>query len=320
MLKVLGDVHAGKRFINDVPLHRRGEREREVFSQLFDELNVDDEVTTHVQVGDLFDQFEVSNEDLMEVYNSYRMASKSRPRCDYYLIPGNHDLARDSNRVSTFQVLSEMLAPLKNVHVIFQPCALTTKDGVFGFMPWHPFKSARELAAELHEVTVDAVFCHCDIAGETPNLLPTELLSHITSKVYTGHVHTPQTYVSHGVEVIVTGSMQPYSHAEDPKGERYITVDVAKFNDLIMNFADTIKNKYVRLRLPAGVEPPNFVPNCLGFKIIREQAEEEEQEVRIEMKIEDFNTRNLFAQCMDEKGVSPEVKELMLEKFDVSQT
>lgn len=313
MLKILGDVHAGKAFVNDVPLHRRGEREAEVLAQLFDELNVDPEVTSHVQVGDLFDQFEVSNEVVMEVFKSYQIASSANPQCTYYLIPGNHDLSRDADKVSSFQILQAMLARCPNVRFVMDPEVI---EGM-GFMPWHPFKHAETLAKELTEC--DMVFCHCDLEGGGPNVIPYDTLSKITKKVITGHVHTPQTFHRNGMEIVVTGSMQPYSHAEDPEHKRYITVTVQQYNDLVLNYQDVIKNQYIRLILPKGVEAPSPIPNCMGFKTITETSTDEPEQADISLDIQDFNTRRLFEQCMNDCGVSKILQETMLEKFDVSQ-
>lgn len=313
MLKILGDVHAGKQFINDVPLHRRGEREAEVLAQLRDELLVSEEVTSHVQVGDLFDQFEVSNETLMSVYISYRVAAQQNPQCNYYLIPGNHDLSRDADKVSTFQILAAMLKAIPNIRFVKYPEVI---DGM-GFMPWSPFQTAEEIAKQLTEC--DMVFCHCDLEGGGPNVIPYDTLSKITKKVITGHVHTPQTFQRNGLEVVVTGSMQPYSHAEDPEHKRYLTVTVSEYNDLVLNYQDVLKNKYIRLILPKGMEVPTNIPNCMGFKTISEKQTIEPEQEKISLDIQDFNTRNLFQQCMEDCGVPKLKQETMLEKFDVSQ-
>ena len=43
------------------------------------------------------------------------------------------------------------------------------------------------------------------------------------AKAYTGHTHLPQKFTRAGVEVIVTGSMQPMAHGEDPDERFYMT-------------------------------------------------------------------------------------------------
>lgn len=314
-LRFLGDVHAGKQFINDVPLHRRGEREQEVLHDFFRQLLIPgDGVTLHVQVGDLFDQFKVSNEVLWSVAEAYAAAARANPSVTYLLYPGNHDLSRDSSKVSSLQILDRILMPYRNIEILWEVQAFESTVGWTGVLPWHPFKSAAELASELlllsESKVFDVVFCHCDITGDTPNLIPLEVLKGHCKKIITGHVHIPQTYTSHNIEVVVTGSMQPYSHGE---GERYITVT----REELENLSNTeVEFKYVRLKLKKGESTP-VIPNCMGFKIIYEDSEKITPE-NLAVEFKEFSTRGLFLGCLTKVGVSEITKLKVMEKFDAS--
>lgn len=317
MFKVLGDVHAGRKFINDVPLHRRGEREAEVLRQLEEELNVLPEITTHIQVGDLFDSFDVDNETLLQVAVSYNRAALVHPWCTYIIIAGNHDRSKDETKVSSFKLFEILMGRMANIRVLYTPGFW----GSFGFLPWRPNRSAKELAEELvsrHKLVqkekLEAVFCHCDIAsygGDDFNLIPLAELSEITDNVITGHVHRPQKYVYEGrVNVTVVGSMQPYSHAEDVKGERYITVTT---NQLRQIEPSTLRNKYVRVMLQEGEETPE-IPDCMGFKTVQEAKKPEALEVEVEFK--EFNTERLLSECMVELKIRDDIQKLVKGKFN----
>lgn len=321
MLKVLGDVHAGRRFVNDVPLHRRGEREVEVLEQLRKSLDVGPEVEAHVQTGDLFDSFKVDNETVLEVADIYMEAAARYPGCDFYVYPGNHDLAKDESKKSSFQVFDAIVAGTSNIHVTWVPTSFKVGATPYAIMPWHPFKSALELANEVHlllqvpeDQKFEAVFTHCDTTDYGgPNVLPTQALATIAKSIINGHVHKPSTFTRDGIKVINQGSMQPYAHGEEETPTRYLTLTPEEFEA-----HKDLHDKYIRVKVPKGAIPPE-TPDCLGFKILfAEEGKEEAPDVQVEF--EEFNTRSLFAQCLKECSVSQETTTKVLEKFDVPQT
>lgn len=321
-VQVLGDVHAGKRFINDVPLHRRGERERMILIQLQEELDVGPNVNVHVQVGDLFDAFEVPNAVVLQVANLYIQAKLEHPNVQYVVYRGNHDASRDTAKVSSFDIFAAIVDQF--VTVLTEPTIGTFGGHIIGFMPWHPFKSAKELAEELlkqktdlkHEEKLDAVFAHCDFesfGGNDYNVLPYETLKILTSQVVSGHVHLKEKFERNGVQITGTGSMAPYSYSEDPEGLLYITLD---FDEFQATPKILFENKYVRVRLKKGQEIPE-IPNCLGFKtVLVGDDNSETEDADISMEIQDFNTRDIFVSCLVEKEVSATVQAEVLAQFD----
>ena len=319
MWETLGDVHAGKKFLNDVPLHRRGERERQVLRHLEEELN-SDPALFHVQVGDLFDQFRIDNETLLEVAEIYQRAAEVNRDTIYILIPGNHDLAKDATKVSSFQIFAKLVEHIPNIRVLFEPMIIDN----LGFLPWDPFKSANEQAAMLHSLylaaklpnKLSAVFCHYDLKsyGESDhNVIPVAAVKNFTETLVTGHVHIPQEFTQEGLPIKVTGSMEPYSHGEDPEGDMYVTLTRDEFEAKEPQY---FRVKYVRVKLSKDQIAPE-PPDCLGFKIIYEGTPTLDSDSEgLEVKFEDFSTRGLFQTCLAELEVSPTIQAKVLEEFD----
>src|ERR1700676_3269686 len=93
-IKILGDPHIAKVFTNNVPLHRRGEREKMVWLQFERGLHPEG-ADCHVMTGDLFDRAIVQYEALMRAASLYRVAASSYPNTTFVVMRGNHDASRD---------------------------------------------------------------------------------------------------------------------------------------------------------------------------------------------------------------------------------
>lgn len=316
-VEFLGDVHLGRRFIEGVPLDRRGDRELMVRDQFVKELRAHNG-DYHVQVGDLFDSFDVPNELVLHVADIYRKAAHDLQGCTFIILRGNHDASRNSLKASSFQVFKELVRGVPNIRVIDTP---TVIDRI-GFMPWDPFMSAEQQAQQLVKLAggptglgehfkLDAVVCHCDVkhyGGDTFNVLPAETLRSLTGLVVTGHDHTKRTINKNYMVVRVTGSMQPYSHGEDPDHTMYLTLSTEELRDIKVD----LTNKYVRVMLRPGEDAP-AAPNCLGFKTQLLGAKEEESDITVEF--ESFDTVNLFKGILEELKVSPDFSKLVMDKF-----
>src|ERR1700756_2106597 len=143
-IKIVGDPHLGKVFMNGVPLARRGERERlqrQAFLQALDPQGA----RRHVVLGDLFDRPKVSFETIFFAAEAYRA---SDPQVEFFILAGNHDLSRDSTQVSALQ-LFQMMVP--NVHVLTKPTRIG--DDLLA-IPWSPWKSAAQVVGEINDSAV----------------------------------------------------------------------------------------------------------------------------------------------------------------------
>jgi DNA repair exonuclease SbcCD nuclease subunit len=324
----MGDVHLGRKFVEFVPLHRRGHRERMVMADFKAKLA---ECTSNlfVQVGDLFDAFVVDEAVVLEAALAVREEAKKNPQRYYVFYRGNHDASKDANRASSFDVFAELMHGFNRVYVMKTPEVLyLPSNQMFGFIPWSPWKSSTELAYDLLEYArplmqtkgvekLDTVFGHWDVdsfGGDDRNLVPTAMLSKITSKIVTGHVHTPTAFVRDGVEVTVTGSMQPYSHGEDPVGLYYKTIPFETYQNYGPTELGWCRNLNLRILVKDGEEPEPC--DCLSFrtKKVTEKAEADEA-ADLDVRIEDFNMDNLFRETLNGREVKASVQDQIMDKW-----
>jgi hypothetical protein len=110
------------------------------------------------------------------------------------------------------------------------------------------------------------------------------------------------------LEVVVTGSMQPYSHGED-KGE---TLYVTRTLEQVMADTSAFKNLNLRIILPEGQDVPEDI-DCLSLIVKKENSSSNPEEIEVEF--EDFNMGTLFSNCLREQGVIGGVAEKVLAKF-----
>lgn len=317
---LLGDVHLDKKFRTGVPLHRMGEREEMVWKQ-FEESLATCTNPLHVQVGDLFDQMSVSEMAVLRAANMYQHYAGLKPNTKFVIYRGNHDASRDTNKKSSFDVFAELMEGTPNVTVFRDVVGVVTVEGRnYGFLPWHPFKTADQLAFDLIAFArkrLDAVFCHCDIdsfGGNDDNLIPTRILNQITDTVVTGHVHTPDDYKKDGVRVIVTGSMQPYNHSEDLSGVLYKTLTLEQYGLVDL---EQLKNMNIRILLePGQILPP--APDCLSFigKTVTSVDPDDEDDSEVEVGFNAFDMDEMFRGIMLERGVGQDVADKIYKKYE----
>lgn len=314
-VKVIGDVHLGRRFINGVPLHRRGERERSIMSQFAWELMNIDDVDYVVQVGDIFDKFIVPYEVIMFAYRSIAEAAIKRRAVEYVFLRGNHDAQRDLEKVSAFDILRELCSDLENVTFVTK--APVHADGI-AFIPWSPIKTAKEMVEMLWGLygrKYDAIFGHWDIQSfgdDDHNLLPSDELAKMTKLVVTGHDHTPQEFwtAEDGLHVIVIGSMQPYAHGEESEEEQtlapmYVTMDLKGLEEASPEF---LKGRCVRVLLQPGEVLPDDI-DCL--QLTAKRVGQEVEDISVDMG--DFDMDALFTNAF--KDVDADITTEFKTKF-----
>lgn len=306
-VKTLGDPHLGRRFLSGVPLHRRGEREASVWRQFAAELDDVGGVDVHVCLGDLFNAFVVPPEVTLEAAQRYRDAARRHPHVQYVVLMGNHDGARDAARRSSFDLFAALTAGVANLHVVSG--AALALDGLL-FCPWHPFQSAAELLAPHAGRRVHAAFGHWDLDafGDEPphNLLPWAELAALTGRAFTGHVHKPGTRAANGLEVTVTGSMQPYAHGEEAEPAWYLTLTL---DELLARPAEELRDRCLRLRLRPGEVPPEV--DCLQLTVQRVTSDQEP----LEVKLESFDLQKLFTEAFEEEMVEVTIAREIWSRF-----
>lgn len=302
-IQFIGDVHAGKKFEAGVPLHRRGERERSILDQLRAE--VMSGTGPVVQVGDIFDKTVVSNSVVWEVAQILREAAVKRPVA---ILRGNHDASRDSSRVSSFQILTELVRPYGVVVADEEPVSF--HDHLL--IPWSPWKNAEEMLDEWSPMVraYRTVVGHWDVVMGDGNQLPAETLVRLgVTHAITGHDHNARELEMDGLKVTVTGSMQPYSHGEDPEGRIYVTLSAEKAGEALDADPEAFASKCLRVVGDWDRE----VPNCLQFQLARVAASED---VDLgEVQFQTFDLRNLYDQACAKTGLST-LKDTVFQKLE----
>lgn len=267
---VLGDPHLGRQFKTGVPLHRIGDREKSVWHDFEQSLMSAEPVGIHVNMGDLFDKFVVTPEVVLRAAEIYIRAARRVENTLFVVIEGNHDRSKDSSKQSSFDIFAALVSHQGNIMVVQEEPWII---GNLGFVPYHPFVSAEELVRQLPD-NLNAVFGHWDIVDYGGhNVIPTKLIRDMGIPLaVSGHDHLARTERRHDVDIIVTGSMQPYTHAEDNTGELYWTGSIEDLEEI----DPTDKN--IRILLREGESLPVDL-NCLSLTAKRITDEDEKLEV-----------------------------------------
>lgn len=315
--ELIGDPHLGRKFEVGVPIARRGEREEAVKADFEARLNQPAEFS--ICMGDLFDKFVVAPE--LELFAAY--AYQASPNKRKFCLRGNHDASRDASKRSSFDVFRELVAHDPTIYIVatephFEHCG---KKGCILLLPWHPFRNAAQMAADALDMwvkmgkpKVHAAFGHWDtedfseFGGNTDNLVPLAQLRQMTDTIYTGHVHTPGVKQIGHIQLISVGSMQPYTHGEDPDGEVYETLTL---KELESRDPASLKNKCIRIELEEGEEAPADI-DALQVTIKRKKDKIEKGD---EVRVDAFDLDRLYKESMEKHKVPKEISERINVKF-----
>ncbi|AKU43588.1 metallo-dependent phosphatase [Caulobacter phage Seuss] len=326
MIKLLGDVHLGKRFKNNVPLHRRGDRERMQWAEFEAHLNDVSPGDIHIQVGDLFDEAIVPYGVIFRAARAYAEASGRNPQVKYILYRGNHDASRDVEKITAFQIFKLVVASLspgRRIEIYDDvPGWLPLEDEkeVHVFLPWHPVETAKELVAGVAGTIENAIkqgfsviaYGHWDVDRRqeaSDNYVPAaELAALGVSRVVTGHDHNKRDEIIAGIPVHVTGSMQPYDHSQDGEERLYVTRTLAQ----VLADPDAFVDKNLRITM-ARDEVLDIPIDCLSLIVVREGVEETGE--LNEVDFEAFDLDQLLGQAINQVGLRPDVAEKVREKI-----
>jgi DNA repair exonuclease SbcCD nuclease subunit len=306
----LGDTHLGKQFQAGVPLHRRGDREATQWADFEASLNHVSPGDLHIQVGDLFDKAYVGFNVIARTAQMYRDASKAHPDVVYIINRGNHDASRDLERVSAYRIFAMMMEGTEGVTVVED---VPMYVGNIMVVPWHPVKTALEMIEDM-EGGVEVVTGHWDVVaiGDTTNLIPAgRLLELGVKRAVTGHDHLARELVIEGLPVTVVGSMQPYSHAEDPAERIYVTRTLTE----VLTAPDSFHDKCLRIVLEP-TEVFDVVIDCLALSLQRGKDEGAEA---VQVDFEEFDFEALLNQACAEIGLSTDMITTVSEKLEAER-
>ena len=300
-VNLIGDVHLGKSFRTNVPLHRIGDREAMVWMEFERQLSEPADLT--IVMGDLFDKFVVPPEVVIRCYE--RLLTNERSTQPIYVLRGNHDASRDTTKKSSFELLTMLVEGNPGLNIFMVEDKVFR--GNFLLCGWHPFISATDTLERLQPPFTTA-FGHWDITqhGEdTHNLIPLERLAELgVTKVFTGHIHKADSFKRNGMEVTVVGSMQPYAHGEEPADSKlYQTLDGSEAADMLIADPEVFANTNVRILLAPGEEWTTEF-NCLSRSFKRTTDVEDGGEPTQEVEYQTFDLKTLVGTACATAGVS----------------
>lgn len=318
----IGDPHLGRVFKTGVPSHRLGEREELQYLQFEDLLNPKDPLVTNIVImGDLFDKFIVSPTVVLRTFNIIKKAVINNPNITYSLIPGNHDLSKDTTKKSSYELLSVSLEKVEedyqNLTVVlhgnsYDIIEVEGQRFYLNLVAYNPFNNDNMWDKNIEKDTFNTdplnqgviSFGHWDsLSILESGYTPTQELLDKSILVISGHEHVHRSYVypydTSKTNIVFTGSMQPYSHAEDPEKSLYLTIDA----DKLATYKDAdLKDKCVRIYCDHNFKLEKPI-DCLSLSFLVKEAEHVEMtEEEIQVLENSYQTHmlNFFDKLGDE--------------------
>lgn len=298
-IRVIGDPHIGKSFKQGVPKDILGKREQ-MSLDLFKDL-LDSGTNYVIVVGDLFDKFQVDVTTFYKVLKVIEETSKNNPNTKFIFLNGNHDLSKESEKISSFQLLQNYIdvhQDIFNVRIILskqkEPILKLSDEGIaLGLFHYNPFMSIDEEYAD-DELQIDSnaypikiAFGHWETIDFNSDVfinrqVPTKVLNYF-DYVVTGHEHRPKITITNNVPILTVGSMLPYAFSEQLDQEEhvnYYTLNIEDINTLLEHDKNYFENTCVRVLVSKDSieEIPEF--KCLSktFKNLREKELQQENE------------------------------------------
>ena len=330
-IQTIGDAHLGRVFKTNVALDRRGEYEEHQFEELERLLNASRpeglEKSHYIkcQVGDLFDKAVVSNQTVLrtlELLQFYEMTAEE----PIYIISGNHDDSKSVTEPTSWDVLAKFFDGSPKVFFVKDWAVHVFPDGSeVLFVGWNIHQNVAQafIEAEKAGFKPTMVVCHLDRIsyGNDDNVIPYQFLrSKDVVSVVTGHEHKPFHFWEGEMSVIGTGSLLPYSHAEDPDSDYYITIkgfeNLQSF--LEENDADFLKQKHVRVYIEEE-NMDEFLAldlDCLSLQVNKAETMAMEEAVT-EVVVESYDAKTIWNQSVAETGLDAEPAALLWAEIEM---
>lgn len=295
---LIGDPHLGRTFKTGVPLHRRGERESQVWAAFVEALRQPCEVS--VNLGDLFDTPAVERSIVAAAIDLYRSEAAAHPYRMYVVLAGNHDRSRQPGVVSSFDLFQRGLLGVPNVRVL-------TKPHLFGVVLYVPWVWGADLRATDYPAGATLAFVHLDLevfGHDESCLVPARALTSLgVEEIWGGHWHIPGDYMVDGVTVHCAGSLLPYSHSEDPDGRVYVTLTPEE-----ALARDDLHMKCVRILAKRGEDIPDI--DCLALTV----KWQDEAAVEIEQICGSYDLHEAMSRAFTNHEVPDFVRTFVMER------
>jgi DNA repair exonuclease SbcCD nuclease subunit len=306
LVHCIGDPHLGRAFQTGVHPSKRGLREARQRQLFKAELNTQG-VRYIIMMGDLVDHPNVGYKIVVDAAEDALEAALANPNITYVFIAGNHDLARNISVVGAFDTFEEIVkGRCENLIVVRTP---TIIDDQMLMLPWQwGVPAMDQLAGLVVHPQVKTVFCHCDLqsfGGDDSHLCPTKELHALgITEIYSGHYHIEGAYPVSGHVVHCTGSLEPYSHGEDPNGDIYVTLSLEEATD-----GRDLSDKVVRVVLADGEEIPDDI-DCMALTAIKAVPEQNEAD---QAPLGKFEWKTVLEEALAD--LDPEVRAFIEERL-----
>lgn len=331
-LQGIGDTHFGRVFKNDVRLERRGEYEAMQWAKAQQLLNAkhDQVETVKVQAGDWFDKPTVALSVIKKSIDTLENYAEDPQQVEpLFVISGNHDDAKNTSDVTAWDLLADTMKnsaknKLGKVRFVKDYEVHTYANGEqILFIGWNITNTACDAllrAIEEGHNAITTVVCHLDKIsyGNDENVIPYEFFAHHGIKmVVSGHEHKPYHFFDNGMEIIGTGSLLPYSHAEDDGEEIYVTFhSINEFEEYSLD--NNISDKHVRLILDENdQERLDELANVytLSLKIVKKGVDVEVLDMDNagvnQVTLQAYDAKSVWESAVAETGLEPVTGQLV---------
>lgn len=219
-IAIVGDLHIGVRNSNDVMLAHQ----KRFFNFFFEELKTRD-ISTVLQLGDLFDQRRQINLKALQFAQSSLFEPLRDMGVEFYTLVGNHDIFyRETLDIHSSGLL---LKPYQNIHVVSEPSTFTFDGLTFDIVPWLCVDNSEECVKFIERSTSDYCLGHFNISSfvvlgniRSDNGLSPTLFKNY-KKVFSGHFHSK----SEGYNIIYTGTPYELNWSDAPLSKGFYIFD-----------------------------------------------------------------------------------------------
>ena len=266
LVQTIGDPHLGRNYRNNLR-HRLGDREEAIKQTFYEKLRSSVDIT--VVLGDLFDKVSITNEWFNFAIKALEDVSQEFPKKLFVILNGNHDLTKDRDRISSFELLVKYFSDRNLENLIFvdksqKQIFIDDFNLTLFFTSYDPFSALDETLRQedlsLKDNSFKIAFGHFEIESFGSDkfinrLIPNVLLNNF-DLIVTGHIHKPITTLINDVPIIVTGSMQPYSFGEEiaDDGDIYITLPLSELKEILERNPEAFIKSNVRILYTEGDE------------------------------------------------------------------
>lgn len=278
-IKIISDLHFGRKFRTGVPLDRRGEIEKMIETSFVQELKTIGDYQVMVIAGDLFDSPFVDTDTIFKVYECLKDNINW-----IYIIAGNHDLSRDPTKKTAWDILKEMLSGKSNIKMIKdEPFYDQIRD--FLLVPWDCEEKVTE--GQMNKAKFVVGHFELDSLSKMPKVPNTSL-------VLSGHYHLPQKNC--GIQYV--GSILPLTFGEYDvyRDFEYMrTMSLSEYEEQ----KESLRNVRVRIRLKKGEELPvgdNVALQLVGIN----DVEENDISLKLDNENEDLDMKSIYDKCLSE--------------------